>query len=252
MMKYMIMRVLGMAVSLMLTPYAYAVSAPVAITNNVTGITQSSATLWGIVDAQGAATVFWFEYGTNSALGNRATMESLPNANRATVSAQLSGLQANTTYYYRVVAQNSLGTAIGDVEKFESGWKSTSAITSSNGITSLFGAPASSRTTTSTPKATAPASTNKPQTASVTGTTGVVAGVATSTATSAVASANRGSFFANIWSTITNIPGYIWFFVILLLAILFVTYTFFRMLRGRASGEDDHGDHHGEVSHEEH
>ena len=269
------------AITLMLTPHAYAASLPIVITNNVTNIAQSSATLWAIVDANGAPASFWFEYGTSYALGQRTDAQFSPNTNRAGMSADVGGLSANTTYYYRISAQNQFGIANGDVEKFTTAWRSgTQPIASAGtqgGASSYFGMPGSqtaeqqaaaraktanvaqSAKSSATRAGTAVTSAAKNTVAKVSDavTAGTATSTGTSTAPSAVASSdNKGSFLANTWKTIANIPGYVWFFTVLLIVILIVTYSFFRMLRGRASGEDDHNGHDDhairEVVHESH
>ena len=279
--KYTIARrILGFAIGLALTPHAYAASLPIVVTNNVTNITQSSATLWAIVDANGAPASFWFEYGTSYALGQRTDAQFSPNTNRTGMSADVGGLSANTTYYYRISAQNQFGIANGDVEKFTTAWSSgiqpAASAGTQGGASSYFGMPgsqtaeqqAAARAKTASVAQSAKTSTARVGTAATSAAKNVAAKVSstvaiatatstgTSTAPSTTASSDRGSFLANTWKTITNIPGYVWFFTVLLIVILIVTYSFFRMLRGRASGEDGHEGHdeHAirEVAHESH
>jgi uncharacterized repeat protein (TIGR01451 family) len=94
-------------------------SAPQVITNAATNIGNNSALLNGQVDANGAVTSAWFEYGRTTGLGSQST--SLPigaGTDYLNDSAALSGLSANTTYYFRAAAQNSYGTGYGSILSF--------------------------------------------------------------------------------------------------------------------------------------
>ncbi len=96
---------------------------PSADTTPASGIATSSVTLTGRVNPNGASTTYWFEYGTDSLLGNligSGTAHQAVGSGTATVdaSAEIRGLAQNTRYYYRVVAQNSYGTIRGDIQNF--------------------------------------------------------------------------------------------------------------------------------------
>jgi len=77
-------------------------------TTAATAITQTTATLNGIVNANGFSTTVTFEYGPTTAYGQ--TIEATPatvNGNTATnVLANITGLTANATYHFRVKAVN--------------------------------------------------------------------------------------------------------------------------------------------------
>ncbi len=76
-------------------------------------VTSSSATLYGNVNPNGTATTAWFEWGTSSTLAtySSTTSQSVGSGtNPVIISANLTGLAQNTTYYYRAVGQNSAGT----------------------------------------------------------------------------------------------------------------------------------------------
>ncbi|MDW5593515.1 NHL repeat-containing protein [Conexibacter stalactiti] len=79
--------------------------------------TESTARLWGRVDPNRQATRYWFEWGVSDSYG-----QSIPAArdgdagrgdNPLEVSRSIVGLQAGTTYHYRVVAENDAGTVYG-------------------------------------------------------------------------------------------------------------------------------------------
>ena len=94
-------------------------SAPLAITNSASDVSQTSATLNGSVNPNSASTSYWFEYGTSQSLGNTTSAQSAGNGtSNQNVLAGVTGLSANTTYYFRVVAQNSYGTTQGSVLSF--------------------------------------------------------------------------------------------------------------------------------------
>jgi hypothetical protein len=87
---------------------------PTAITGTVSAIGGTSATLNGTVNPGGAATDWWFEYGTSTSYGSKTstTAGGSGSANVA-VSKSLSGLEPATTYHYRLVAKNASGTTNG-------------------------------------------------------------------------------------------------------------------------------------------
>lgn len=100
---------------------APAAIAPSATTGGASSVNTSSATVSGSVNPNGQATMAWFEWGTSSTLSNSMSTaaQSVGSGTSAqTVSANLSGLAAGTTYYFRVVAQNSAGTSRGGVQSF--------------------------------------------------------------------------------------------------------------------------------------
>lgn len=93
--------------------------APTVLTNPASGVYETSATLNGQVNPNGANTSYWFEYGTNQSLGRTTNMQ---NAGTGTalisIASSVSGLAQNTTYYFRAVAQNSYGTSYGSILSF--------------------------------------------------------------------------------------------------------------------------------------
>lgn len=82
----------------------------------------SSATLNAtLTDAGGAATSVWFEYGTSfsnvdSGAGSRTTTQIFNSAQSFTQT--VSGLNQNTTYYYRAVFENTYGKSQGGTLSF--------------------------------------------------------------------------------------------------------------------------------------
>ena len=96
-------------------------AAPGAATGAAGDVGQSSATISGDVNPTGSATEYWFEYGTTQALGS-ATAAADAGSGRDTVgrSAALTGLEPETTYWFRVVARNAGGTTAGTPATFTS------------------------------------------------------------------------------------------------------------------------------------
>jgi DNA-binding beta-propeller fold protein YncE len=88
--------------------------APIVDSESVSGVGSTTATLRAQVNAVGSPTTYRFEYGTGSAYGSATQQTSLGSAQSdAGALAQLSGLQPDTVYHYRVLASNANGTTPG-------------------------------------------------------------------------------------------------------------------------------------------
>jgi len=79
-----------------------------------------SATLNGLVNANSSPTVVSFEYGTSTEFDNiiLAVQSPVTGVIPQSVSAEITGLQHNTTYYFRVTSENEEGTIISDMSSF--------------------------------------------------------------------------------------------------------------------------------------
>lgn len=99
------------------------VGKPDATTLSPENVTSASATIKGFVVANNKPTFATFEYGITTALGTliAATPDSIFGTDTTYISAQLSGLQSNTFYYYRVNAQNAKGSYSGNIKYFYTG-----------------------------------------------------------------------------------------------------------------------------------
>jgi TonB-dependent SusC/RagA subfamily outer membrane receptor len=88
---------------------------PYSETRAATNIKASTATLNGVVNANDLPTSVTFEYGTTPGHGNTvaAAPSPVPGKIPVNVSADITGLKADITYYFRVVAANSLGKTTG-------------------------------------------------------------------------------------------------------------------------------------------
>ncbi len=89
---------------------------PSVLTEAASSLTENTATLSATVDPNGATvTDCHFEYGTTSALGTNMPCTSTPGAGTSAVavSATLTGLTPDTSYYFRIAATNAGGTSLG-------------------------------------------------------------------------------------------------------------------------------------------
>ncbi|MGV3658624.1 MAG: choice-of-anchor D domain-containing protein [Prosthecobacter sp.] len=93
---------------------------PSAATQTADGVGNAGAVLHGLVNANGFSSTVAFEYGLTTAYGQSITAQESPVAGalNTPVRAVLSGLAANTTYHYRVVATNAAGTVQGNDGQF--------------------------------------------------------------------------------------------------------------------------------------
>jgi hypothetical protein len=88
--------------------------APTATTLPASDVTATNATLNGTVNPNGAPTTVYFQYGLTPSYGSYSTTNTLAAANTSiSVSNLLGGLSPGATYHFRLVANNSAGTATG-------------------------------------------------------------------------------------------------------------------------------------------
>jgi phosphodiesterase/alkaline phosphatase D-like protein len=94
--------------------------APTVGGGNVTDITQTSATLNGTANPNGAATTCEFEYGTTASYGTRQAVVTNPGSGTSAVPvrAAISGLTPETLYHYRLDCTNTGGTSPGSDHTF--------------------------------------------------------------------------------------------------------------------------------------
>jgi hypothetical protein len=90
------------------------------------GVSSSEATLQTQINPLGHDTTYLFQYGTESCKANPSSCTNVPtppadigsSESGQAESVRLEGLKASTTYHYRVLATNSLGTAEGAEKTF--------------------------------------------------------------------------------------------------------------------------------------
>jgi hypothetical protein len=105
--------------TLIATLLVVAAAVPVVTTGAASDVERNTAKLNGTVDPEGEATTYFFEYGTTDQYGLTTATESAGDGEQpVAVDADLTGLTANTTYHYRLVAVNASGTARGTDRTF--------------------------------------------------------------------------------------------------------------------------------------
>jgi phosphodiesterase/alkaline phosphatase D-like protein len=94
-----------------------------SVTTGAADVNGASATLSGSVNPNGVATSYYFELGTTANYGQQTPPQSAGSGSSAVaVSASLSGLAANATYHYRLVAVGPNGAvSIGADRTFATG-----------------------------------------------------------------------------------------------------------------------------------
>ena len=107
---------------------------PTVITNSVTNITQTSATGGGNVTSDGGSPVtvrgVCLDISSNPTVENNMAM-TYSGSGTGSFTSQLEGLTANTTYYVRAYATNSVGTAYGNLVQFTAGADLPTVVTGS-------------------------------------------------------------------------------------------------------------------------
>jgi hypothetical protein len=86
---------------------------PIPITNPADMIQINSARLNGTVNPHGSSTTVYFQYGRTTSYGSRTPNQTKTGNNYQNVSAIITGLSAHTTYHFRIVASNAVGTRYG-------------------------------------------------------------------------------------------------------------------------------------------
>ncbi len=96
-------------------------AAPSVSTDAAYNVTTNSAVLNGHVISNWKDTDAWFEWSTSATMSSYSQTPSQfigPGNNTIAISFSLSGLTSGTTYYYRSVAGNILGTSKGEIMSF--------------------------------------------------------------------------------------------------------------------------------------
>lgn len=94
--------------------------APTSSSQYPSGSTSTSTTLKAQVHAHRLPTTAWIEWGSTTSLGTASPVTTLAalTYEKTVASNLLTGLTPRTTYYYRVVARNAMGTFTGPVRTF--------------------------------------------------------------------------------------------------------------------------------------
>jgi hypothetical protein len=111
--------VLSAVVVGLLVPASALAARPAVTTGGAANVTFNSAQVNGRVDPNNEATTYYVQYGTTIAFGTEtAPVAAGGGANPRSVAVALGGLAPQTRYYYRYVARNNSGTALGKRRSF--------------------------------------------------------------------------------------------------------------------------------------
>jgi hypothetical protein len=130
---------LGALAAASLPAAAQAAGKPVVTTGAAADVAQQTATLAGTAAPNGAATTYFFQYGTTSLYGASTVATALPRKMRVT--APIGGLAPATTYHYRLVAQNRHGITKGKDRTFKTRRQPLGVVLAATPNPVLFGAP---------------------------------------------------------------------------------------------------------------
>ncbi|HWF73737.1 MAG TPA: hypothetical protein VG186_10365 [Solirubrobacteraceae bacterium] len=101
----------GAAITLVGAGVGDAASTP-ALTGHASSVSGTSAQLNGTIDPGGLDTFWAFQYGTSTAYGQTTSPVPLNGTSKMAVSTVIRGLQAGTTYHFRLIAvQGAAGTS---------------------------------------------------------------------------------------------------------------------------------------------
>jgi hypothetical protein len=92
---------------------------PTASTVSSTVLSVSSARVNGFVNPRGTLSSYWFEYGPTASYGSATPSTSAGSGSSSVAaSAEIAELESETTYHFRLVAENAGGTAYGADKTF--------------------------------------------------------------------------------------------------------------------------------------
>jgi len=112
-------------------------------TQSASSLAQRSATISALIDANGANTSTWFEYGTAPSFGSITAEQTIgSSASGSNITAYLTNLSPNTTYHYRAVARNAHGIAHGVTLQFSTLVAGAQATAVTNGTNDITGSSA--------------------------------------------------------------------------------------------------------------
>ena len=95
---------------------------PDPVSRGPSWITNTAATLGGLVNPTGFTTSYHFDWGTTAGYGHSTPPVSAgAGSNEIPVSFTVAGLLPSTTYHFRVVAHSAGGTVYGDDQQFTTG-----------------------------------------------------------------------------------------------------------------------------------
>jgi hypothetical protein len=88
--------------------------APTVTTGSASGVATPTGTLNATINPNGVETKYYFEYGTTTSYGSyTGTGNAGTGTSGVPVHAEVTGLAAGTTYYFRIVASSAIGESFG-------------------------------------------------------------------------------------------------------------------------------------------
>jgi hypothetical protein len=91
-------------------------AAPIVTTGDRVTASDTTLIVTGTVNPMGAFANYWFEYGNTQALGSKTTNQTLGSGfNPLKAPGYITNLTKNTTYYFRLVAENQFGRVLGTI-----------------------------------------------------------------------------------------------------------------------------------------
>jgi hypothetical protein len=91
---------------------------PIVTTKPATNVAAFAATLNGLLDPHGLTTSVYFQCGTTTNYGRTTAVQNQTGNTFRNIAANVVGLARNTTYHFRIVATNSVGTRYGSDRTF--------------------------------------------------------------------------------------------------------------------------------------
>ena len=91
---------------------------PIVTTKPATNVATFAATLNGLLDPHGLTTSVYFQCGITTNYGRTTAVQSQTGNTFRNIAANIGGLARNTTYHFRIVATNSVGTRYGSDRTF--------------------------------------------------------------------------------------------------------------------------------------
>ena len=129
-----------------LPPQGRTPGAPAATTNSNVSPTDTTAVVVGGVIPNGAFTSYWYEYGASNNLGVATAKQNIGSGYvELAAPTYITQLAKDTTYYFRLVAERSIGKSTGAIKTFHS-TVGTQAPVGSIPTTKTLGATAITRT----------------------------------------------------------------------------------------------------------
>ncbi len=109
-----------LSIAALLASPALAASSPAVQTGSATNVADTSARLLGVVNPNGAGTVYYFQWGLTNAYGSQGNVHSAgAGVKSISVSGTAGALTPGTVYHYRVVASNRFGLTEGSDRTFK-------------------------------------------------------------------------------------------------------------------------------------